>query len=120
MNPWLRFWFPHHDADEGGPAPRDAALWSPKAIADTQRELWRHAAQATHDWWSYWRALWPAVPVQPPAGVVMPPPEPREAADAEGEHDPSAPVERRRRPRAARSHGGATPTQRARHTARGK
>lgn len=98
MTPWLRFWFPHADHDDAArqPVTRDDALWTPQAIAATQRELWRHAAQATHDWWTYWRALWPALPVQPMAGMLQPPPQ---APDADGETDAAAaPAAERRSP----------------------
>lgn len=72
MSPWHRFWFPEqHDSDVAHS--RDAALWTPQALMQTQRELWQHAAQATEDWWRYWQAAWPSLPLQPPAGVVTPP-----------------------------------------------
>lgn len=72
MTPWHRFWFPHDN--DNPPATRDAALWTPQAIAETQRAFWQHAAQAAEDWWRYWRSAWPGVPLQPPPGVVVPPP----------------------------------------------
>jgi hypothetical protein len=77
MTPWHRFWFPHGDES---PAPtRDAALWTPQAIAETQRAMWQHMLQATEDWWRFVRAGWPNLPVQPPAGQVVPPPDEAEA-----------------------------------------
>lgn len=71
MTPWHRFWFPH--ADETPVPTRDAALWTPQAIAETQRAMWQHTLQATEDWWRFVRAGWPNLPAQPPAGVVVPP-----------------------------------------------
>lgn len=70
MTPWHRYWFQHGD-EAGGPS-RDAALWTPQALAETQRAFWQQAAQATEAWWRYWSSAWPGVPTQPPAGSVTP------------------------------------------------
>ena len=74
MNPlWHRFWHPDASAQPPSQAERDAALWTPAAIAETQRELWTHAGEALHMWWRFWSGFWPRVPALPPAGVLEPP-----------------------------------------------
>lgn len=130
MTPW-RFWFPHSSHDDST-APktgstRDAALWSPQAIAQAQREFWQHTAHVTEDWWRYWRSLWPRVPVQPPAGVVTPPKPAEDARPAVARTEQPA---RRRRVSArpaepsastsAAAKPGVTAAKRARPVARGK
>jgi hypothetical protein len=72
-NLWHRFW--HPGSPEGGPsqAERDASLWTPTAIAETQREMWSHAGEALHLWWRFWSGFWPHLPALPPAGVLEPP-----------------------------------------------
>lgn len=130
MTPW-RFWFPHPpDHDTAAPkagSTRDAALWSPQAIAEAQRDLWQHTAHATEDWWRYWRSLWPSVPVQPPAGVVTPP-TPAESTKPTAAR-PEQPARHRRvnarpaEPSTSTSAGakpGVTAAKRARPVARGK
>jgi len=59
---WHRFW--HPGSPEGGPsqAERDASLWTPTAIAETQREMWSHAGEALHLWWRFWSGFWPHLP----------------------------------------------------------
>lgn len=61
MTPWHRFWFP--DGDATPPPTRDTALWSPQVLAETQRELWQQATDATEAWWRYWRLGWPTLPM---------------------------------------------------------
>lgn len=114
MTPWHRFWFPHGDET---PAPtRDAALWSPQAIAETQRAMWQNAAQAAEDWWRYWRSAWPGVPLQPPPGVVVPPPgKPADEPAAERAPRPAA-----RRRVAATKPSAAPSGKRPQRAARGK
>lgn len=63
MTPWHRFWFP--DGDSVPSPTRDAALWTPQALAESQRVLWQQAAEATEAWWRYWRLAWPVVPPSP-------------------------------------------------------
>lgn len=130
MTPW-RFWFPH-PPDNGTATPkaesrRDAALWSPQAIAEAQRAVWQHTTHATEDWWRYWRSLWPSVPVQPPAGVVTPPKPTKSAKPSVAR--PEQPARRRRvsaRPAepsvstSAATKPGVTSAKRARPVARGK
>ncbi|EWS58604.1 hypothetical protein Y694_03518 [Methylibium sp. T29-B] len=71
MTPWHRFWFP--DGDSVPSPTRDAALWTPQALAESQRVLWQQAAEATEAWWRYWRLAWPALPGVVPARPVVPP-----------------------------------------------
>lgn len=75
MTPWLRWWFPHGDDAQGTPPPPDAALWSPEAIMQTQREMWQHSGQSLQQWWGWWRSAWPSLPLLPPVGVLQPPPQ---------------------------------------------
>lgn len=127
MTPWHRFWFPR--GEDGKTQSRDAALWTPQAIAEAQRAYWQHAAQATEDWWRYWRSLWPSVPVQPPAGVVTPPvPAAEQPESATARPAKPTPV-RRQRAAAARPteptapaapRPGVTAAKRARPVARGR
>lgn len=125
MTPWHRFWFQRHD--DGNAQSRDAALWTPQAITETQRALWQHAAQATEDWWRYWRSLWPSVPPLPPAGVVEPPrPAVGERPECEEAGEPPAKPARRRRVKAVRHDAapaaapGVTTAKRSRPVARGR
>lgn len=71
MTPWHRFWFP--DGDSVPSPTRDAALWTPQALAESQRVLWQQAAEATEAWWRYWRLAWPGLPGVMPARPVVPP-----------------------------------------------
>jgi hypothetical protein len=71
MTPWHRFWFPH-ETEEDGDVPRDAELWSPRTLAETQQELWQRTAQATEAWWRFWSSSLPNVPLQPLRGTVAP------------------------------------------------
>lgn len=117
MTPWHRFWFPH--GDETPAATRDAALWTPQAIAETQRALWQHAAQAAEDWWRYWRTAWPGVPLQPPIGVVVPPPD-KPAEEPAVEHAPRKAVRGKARPVSAKAAPASARGRRPQRTARGK
>lgn len=116
MTPWHRFWFPHGDE---APAPtRDAALWTPQALADTQRALWLQATHAAEQWWRFWRLSWPGVPLQPPAGVVV---SHAGAPPTEAVASPRAPT--RRGPVASKRatrQAAAAPTKTRRSSARGK
>lgn len=76
MTPWHRFWFPH--LDEEPDLTRDAALWSPQALADVQQALWRTAAQASENWWRYWSDAWADLPASfAPVAPTLCPPSPR-------------------------------------------
>ncbi|MBN9205304.1 hypothetical protein [Methylibium petroleiphilum] len=115
MTPWHRFWFP--DGDSVPSPTRDAALWTPQALAESQRVLWQQAAEATEAWWRYWRLAWPALPGVVPARPVVPP-SPLSAIPLRTVSTPATPQGRgvaRKRP--------ATPTPtpaRPRRAARGK
>jgi len=70
----MTIWHPFHAAP--GHRPGDATQgesgdlpswvtgpWTPQALAETQLDMWRHAAAATHAWWQYMTVAWPAWPV---------------------------------------------------------
>ncbi|WP_428422976.1 hypothetical protein [Methylibium sp.] len=117
MTPWHRFWFP--DGDSVPPPTPDAALWTPDALAETQRELWQQATQATEDWWRYWRTSWPSLPVQPPMGLVVPPSPPASAPVRAAA--PAVPPRRKAATKAsAASQPAVNAPSRPRRTARGK
>ena len=71
----------HRSADATQDAPSDlpswiTGPWTPQALAETQLDMWRHAAAATHAWWQYMTVAWPAWPVADPsagAPVATPP-----------------------------------------------
>ncbi len=116
MTPWHRFWFPQHEDD--APAPmRDAALWTPQALADAQRGLWQQAAQATEDWWRFWQTAWPSLPGQPPVGMVVAPID--EEAAPEPPTQPSL-ASTRRKPAPRRATTVTAAPKRARAGSRGK
>jgi hypothetical protein len=130
MSLW-RFWYPDKDDETASKtrAMRDAALWTPQGLAETQHAFWQHTAQATENWWRYWRSLWPSM-AQPPAGVVAPP-RPTETTTPPAAHAPpaaarghrsaarAAPASASASAPAARKRGAAT-AKRARPVARGK
>jgi hypothetical protein len=70
---WHRLWHPGSPEGEPSQAERDASLWTPTAIAETQRAMWSHAGEALHLWWRFWAGFWPHLPALPPAGVLEPP-----------------------------------------------
>lgn len=77
--------------------------WTPQALAETQLDMWRHAAAATQAWWRYMTVAWPSWPANeapaPPAAAVPPAASaPRPSLQATGE---DAPVRHRRSPTAA-------------------
>jgi hypothetical protein len=111
MTPWHRFWLPQGD-DLSPSLPRDAALWTPQALAETQRAFWQQAALATEDWWRFCRSAWPSVADPPPAGAVAP----RPVAEAKQATTRSTPA-RKTRPRSQAAPPAAAP--RPRRAARG-
>lgn len=120
MTPWHRFWFP--DGDSRPSPTRDAALWTPQALAETQRAMWQHATQATEAWWRYWRAAWPSLPAQGPVGTVVPPSAPAPVRMPAEAHADAPPPTRRRKAatRTPAAHPTVNPPSRPRRAARGK
>lgn len=79
----MTIWHPFHaapghrpgDAIQDGPSDLPSWVtgpWTPQALAETQLEMWRHAAAATHAWWQYMTIAWPAWPVNDSAPVETP------------------------------------------------
>jgi hypothetical protein len=117
MTPWHRFWFP--DGDSVPSPTRDAALWTPQALAETQRVLWQQAAEATEAWWRYWRLAWPGLPVAVPARPVVPP-SPPAVVPLRVAATPTAPHRRSVTRKTAASRPPAGTPARPRRAARGK
>ena len=117
MTPWHRFWFP--DGDSVPSPTRDAALWTPQALAETQRVLWQQAAEATEAWWRYWRLAWPGLPGAVPARPVVPP-SPPAVVPLRVAATPTAPHRRSVTRKTAASRPPAGTPARPRRAARGK
>jgi len=99
---WHRFWHPGSPEAAPSQAERDASLWTPNAIAETQRAMWSHAGEALHLWWRFWSGFWPHLPTLPPAGVLEPPQPPAPMPLV----SPDAPLPPPRRSATARKSGG--------------
>lgn len=83
MTIWHPF-LPGHrpgEATQDGPSDLPSWVtgpWTPQALAETQLDMWRHAAAATHAWWQYMTIAWPAWPVNESPPQATPAPAPHE------------------------------------------
>lgn len=80
MTTWHPFWpVPGHRPGDTPEAHSElpswvTGPWTPQALAETQLEMWRHAAAATQAWWKYLTVAWPGWPAgeSPPAAAPQP------------------------------------------------
>jgi hypothetical protein len=111
----------HRPGDATQDAPSDlpswvTGPWTPQSLAETQLDMWRHAAAATHAWWQYMTIAWPAWPVNeaPPQATPAPTPHETPHVTLRGAGEDAPP------PRHARTATTAAPRQSARKSTAAK